>query len=121
MDQLIAEFSTHRVRDRCNLVLEAAQTHLTIVSNNQHQGAQLVDSNTHRYTKPRPALPVAQETTQRAAAQTGTTATARLSHLYCSNESGTKAATPRCDTVTNAIVSVDTIYDLHLAQTNEKK
>ena len=56
------------------------------------------------------------------AAQPGTTAvTARLSHLYCSNESRAKAATLRYDTVTNAIVSVDTVYDLRLARNQYEK
>ena len=59
--------------------------------------------------------------TQTVATQTGA-ATARLPHLfYCSNECGTKAATPQYDTVTNANISVDTIYDLRLAQPNKKK
>ena len=40
-----AEFRTNRVRGRCNLVLEAAETHLTIVINNQQQGSQQVKSN----------------------------------------------------------------------------
>ena len=59
--------------------------------------------------------------TQTAAVQTGP-ATARLSHLfYCPIESGTKEATPRHGTVTNASVSVDTIYDLRLVQHKKKK
>ena len=47
------------------------------------------------------------------------TATARLSHLYISNEYGTKEAIPRYNTVTSAIVTVDTV-DLRLAQINKK-
>ena len=120
VDEKNVKFSANRVRDRCNLVIKAAETHLTIVFN-QQQGAQQVGSNTH-YTKPKPALPVDRETTHTAAAQTGTTATARLAHpFYCSHECGTKAATPRYDTVTNAIVPVDIIYDLRLVKPNKKK
>ena len=90
----------------------------TLQKSEKEKCSKQVGSNTQHYTKPRPMLPVDRGT---AAAQTGATATARLSHLFCSNESGTKAATPRYDTVTNAIVSEDTIDDLRLKQTNKKK
>ena len=101
MDQLIAEFGTNRARDRCNLVLKAAEAR----QHNQQQGTQ-VGSNTNHYTSTKPALPGDRETTQTAAAQVGTTAIARISHLfYCSNESEKKAATPRYDTVRSAIFS----------------
>ena len=112
-DQFIAEFGTNRVRYRFNLVIEATETHLTIVLNNQQQGAQKAGSNTQLSPKPKPALPVGRESIQTAAAQAGTAATARLSlPICCSNEAGTKAATPRYDVVTNTIVSVDIIYNL---------
>ena len=112
---------TKRVRDRRNLVLEAAEIHLTLVFKNQQQGVQQGGSNIQWYTNTKPALPCDRQTTQTAAAQTGTTVTARLSHLHCFNESGMKAATLRYYAVTNANVSVDTIYDLRLAQPNKKK
>ena len=77
---------------------------------------------TQNNTVTRRPLPVDRQTIQTAAAQTGTTATARLSHLlYCSNEYVTKAATPRHVDLTNAIASVDIIYDLRLALPNKKK
>ena len=81
------------------------------------------DQSIQHYTHTRPALPVEQEMTQTAAVQTGTTVTARLSHLFYVllrrvwDESGDPPIRP----VMNAIFSVDTIYDLCLAQPNKKK
>ena len=40
--------------------------------------------------------------------------------LYRSEEYGTKAAILPLDTVTSVTISVDTIYDLRLAQPNKK-
>ena len=92
LDTLIAEFSTNRVRDRCKLVLEAAESHLTTACNNHQQGAPQVGSNTQHYTNKQPALPVDRETTQTAAAQTGTTASTPFTPLLLLqrdwNESG---------------------------------
>ena len=120
VDQLIAEFSTNRVRDRCTLVLEVAETHLTIVFNNQQQGAQQVGSSTQRYMNTKPALPVDPETTQPAAAYRPHSDSTPFTFL-CSKVSGTKATTPLYDTVTNAIVSVGPIYAICLVHPNNKK
>lgn len=117
VNEIIEQFSKNRVRDRCNLVLEAEEIHLTKAFDNQQQGAQGEDKHSNTSTR-RPL------TGKQYKQQQGR----QVPHRQCafntstpptsSNESGIKATIPRYDTVTNAAAYVDVIYDLRPAQSN---